>query len=67
MWPIHLAQAAEPVGFKVHVLDDREKFSNTERFPDAEEVIVDSIPSWPREHDLSCQLVCRHPDSWPSA
>lgn len=42
----HLAQAAEPVGFKVHVLDDREKFSNAERFPDAEEVIVDSIPSW---------------------
>jgi xanthine dehydrogenase accessory factor len=34
------------VGFKVHVLDDREKFSNAERFPDAEEVIVDSIPSW---------------------
>jgi xanthine dehydrogenase accessory factor len=42
----HLAQAADPVGFKVHVLDDREKFSNAERFPDAEEVIVDSIPSW---------------------
>ena len=42
----HLAQAADPVGFQVHVLDDREKFSNAERFPDAEEVIVDSIPSW---------------------
>ena len=37
----HLAQAAEPVGFRVHVLDDREKFSNAERFPHAEEVIVD--------------------------
>ena len=42
----HLAQAAAPVGFKVHVLDDREKFSNAERFPDAEEVVVDSIPNW---------------------
>ena len=42
----HLAQAAEPVGFKVHVLDDREKFANTERFPDAHEVVVDSIPNW---------------------
>ena len=42
----HLAQAAAPVGFKVHVLDDREKFANTERFPDADEVVVDSIPNW---------------------
>jgi len=42
----HLARAAAPVGFKIHVLDDREKFANRERFPDAEEVIVDSIPSW---------------------
>jgi xanthine dehydrogenase accessory factor len=42
----HLARVAAPVGFKVHVLDDREKFANTERFPDASEVIVDSIPSW---------------------
>ena len=42
----HLAQAAAPVGFKVHVLDDRDKFANTERFPDAEEVVVDSIPAW---------------------
>ena len=42
----HLAQAAAPVGFKVHVLDDREKFSNAERFPDATEVSVDDIPTW---------------------
>ena len=42
----HLAQAASPVGFKVHVLDDREKFANRERFPEAEEVVVDTIPDW---------------------
>ena len=42
----YLARVAAPVGFKVHVLDDREKFANAERFPDAAEIIVDSIPSW---------------------
>lgn len=40
----HLARAAAPVGFHVHVLDDREKFASRERFPDAVEVTVDSIP-----------------------
>ena len=42
----HLAIAAAPVGFKIHVLDDREKFANAERFPAAEEVVVDVIPEW---------------------
>ena len=42
----HLARAAAPVGFRLHVLDDREKFANEERFPEATEVIVDDIPSW---------------------
>ena len=42
----HLSRAAAAVGFKIHVLDDREKFANTDRFPDASEVIVDSIPAW---------------------
>ena len=41
-----LGQVARPVGFRIHVLDDREKFANVERFPDADEVIVDSIPDW---------------------
>ena len=41
-----LAHVARPVGFRIHVLDDREKFANTERFPEADEVIVDSIPDW---------------------
>ena len=42
----HLAQAASQVNFKIHVLDDREKFANRERFPDATEITVDDIPSW---------------------
>ena len=42
----HLARAAAAVGFKIHVLDDREKFANADRFPDASEILVDSIPSW---------------------
>jgi xanthine dehydrogenase accessory factor len=37
---------ARPVGFRIHVLDDREKFANDQRFPDADEIIVDSIPDW---------------------
>jgi xanthine dehydrogenase accessory factor len=42
----HLARLAGTIGFRIHVLDDREKFANAERFPDAEKVIVDSIPDW---------------------
>ncbi len=42
---LELAQAAHRCGFRVHVVDDREKFANTERFPEAE-VIVEDIPSW---------------------
>src|SRR5438034_9819487 len=40
----HLAKLAQEVGFKVHIVDDREKFANRERFPDAAEVVVDDIP-----------------------
>ena len=42
----HLARVAHEVGFRVHVVDDREKFANRERFPDAVEVVVDDIPAW---------------------
>ena len=51
----HLARLAATVGFRVHVLDDREKFANTERFPDAVEVTVDSIPEWLGRADLPAQ------------
>ena len=42
----HLARIAHEAGFRVHVVDDREKFANAERFPTATEVIVDDVPSW---------------------
>src|SRR5205085_2438622 len=42
----HLARLAGDVGFRVHVVDDREKFANGDRFPSAVEVVVDDIASW---------------------
>lgn len=42
----HLARLASSTGFRTHVVDDREKFANAERFPDAAEVVVDDIPTW---------------------
>jgi xanthine dehydrogenase accessory factor len=48
----HLARLAHTVGFRVHVLDDREKFANAERFPEAEQVVVDSIPEWLHGSDI---------------
>src|SRR5436190_21563205 len=42
----HLARLANEVGFHIHVIDDREKFANRDRFPNATEVVADDIPSW---------------------
>jgi xanthine dehydrogenase accessory factor len=42
----HLARLAHDVGFRVHVIDDREKFANRERFPMAAEIVADEIPAW---------------------
>jgi len=42
----HLARLAHEVGFRVHVVDDREKFANAERFPTAVEIVVEDIPTW---------------------
>jgi xanthine dehydrogenase accessory factor len=41
-----LATLAQAVGFQVHVVDDREKFANRERFPGVSEVVADDIPTW---------------------
>jgi xanthine dehydrogenase accessory factor len=41
-----LGRLASAVGFRVHVVDDRAKFANRERFPDAAEVVVDEIADW---------------------
>jgi xanthine dehydrogenase accessory factor len=41
----HLAKIAADAGFRLHVVDDREKFASPERFPGAE-IIVEPIPEW---------------------
>jgi xanthine dehydrogenase accessory factor len=48
----HLANLAHEVGFRVHVVDDREKFANKERFPNAVEVLAENIPEWIGRLDL---------------
>jgi xanthine dehydrogenase accessory factor len=50
---MQLARAAAEVGFRIHVVDDREKFANAERFPGADEIAVDSIPTWLAQAPLS--------------
>ena len=47
-----VAKMAQEVGFRVHVVDDREKFASHERFGDGVEVIVDHIPTWLENHQL---------------
>lgn len=42
----YVGRIAHEAGFRVHVVDDREKFANRERFPDAAEIVVDDIPEW---------------------
>ena len=48
----HLARVAADAGFRLHVIDDREKFANRDRFPDADEVIAEPIPDWLNSADL---------------
>ncbi len=48
----HLAEQAVTVGFRIHVTDDREKYANRERFPNALEISVDSIPNWLKETEI---------------
>lgn len=40
----HLAHIAKIVGFTITVIDDREEFANSERFPDANEIVCGSLP-----------------------
>jgi xanthine dehydrogenase accessory factor len=42
----HLGRLASDAGFRIHVVDDREKFANADRFPDAEEIWATPIPEW---------------------
>jgi xanthine dehydrogenase accessory factor len=43
---------AHETGFRVHVVDDREKFASGERFGQGIDVIVDDIPTWLTSHRL---------------
>jgi len=47
-----LGRMAHDTGFRVHVIDDREKFASTERFGEGVDVIVDDIPTWLQQHEL---------------
>jgi xanthine dehydrogenase accessory factor len=47
-----LARMAYETGFRVHVIDDREKFADAERFPTGVDVLVDDIPTWLQAHQL---------------
>ena len=46
-----LSRVAADVGFRIHVVDDREKFASAERFPNAE-LAVEPIPEWLHRADL---------------
>jgi xanthine dehydrogenase accessory factor len=48
-----LGRLAPGLGFRVHVIDDREKFANRERFPEAASIAVEDIPSWIARADLA--------------
>jgi xanthine dehydrogenase accessory factor len=41
-----LARMAHDAGFRVHVIDDREKFASPDRFPQGIHTVVEDIPSW---------------------
>jgi xanthine dehydrogenase accessory factor len=47
-----VAKLAHEVGFRVHVIDDREKFASSERFGEGIDVIVHDIPEWLAAHTL---------------
>jgi xanthine dehydrogenase accessory factor len=47
-----VAKMAHDVGFRVHVIDDREKFANAERFGAGIDVLVEDIPRWLDQHTL---------------
>jgi xanthine dehydrogenase accessory factor len=48
----HVARMAADVGFRVHVLDDREAFANRDRFPSADEITVAELAGFLAAADL---------------
>lgn len=41
-----VSKLAKTIGFKVTVIDDRQEFASKERFPEADEIITDSLESF---------------------
>ena len=48
----HLARVADEAGFRIHVVDDREKFANRDRFPAAQEIVVAPLSEWLHSADI---------------
>ena len=48
----HLARLADEIDFHVHVVDDREKFASRERFPAAEDIVVEPLDEWLHRTDI---------------
>lgn len=49
---LYLGRFAGDAGFRLHVVDDREKFANADRFPTAAVVAAEPIPEWLHRADL---------------
>ena len=47
------ADLAHRLGYRVYIIDDREDFSNSERFPYAEETIVTPYTNWAEHLDIN--------------
>ena len=47
-----VGKMAHEVGFRVHVVDDREKFANQDRFGGGIDVVVEHIPTWLQTNQL---------------
>lgn len=47
-----VARMSHDAGFRVHVIDDREKFADKTRFADGTDVIVEHIPTWLENHRI---------------
>ena len=60
-----VGKMAHEVGFRVHVVDDREKFANTERFGDGIDVVVDDIPTWLAAAPAAADGLRRHRHARP--
>ncbi len=48
----YLARLAGEMDYRVHVIDDREKFASPDRFPGAEQVVVEPLADWLHRADI---------------